>query len=128
MIYPISDNKWVSTIQVAPKKKGITITKNDQYELVPSRMQNWWRVCTDYRRLAASLEKILFFLILFINQILERLVGKTYYCCLDTYFGFHKIHDAPKNQEKTVFNILNFNRIYDSKFYSNSMLLDVLDY
>ncbi|KAM1226919.1 hypothetical protein ACFX2J_006199 [Malus domestica] len=38
IIYPISDSKWVSPTQVVPKKTGITVVKNDNNELVPTRM------------------------------------------------------------------------------------------
>lgn len=38
IIYPISDNKWVSPIQVVPKKSGVTIVKNEDNELVPTRV------------------------------------------------------------------------------------------
>ena len=37
IIYPISDSSWVSPIQVVPKKEGITVIKNDQNELIPTR-------------------------------------------------------------------------------------------
>ena len=37
IIYPISDNTWVSPIQVVPKKGGIIIVKNDNNELIPIR-------------------------------------------------------------------------------------------
>ena len=36
VIYPISDSKWVSSVQVVPKKSGITVVKNDEDELVPT--------------------------------------------------------------------------------------------
>jgi hypothetical protein len=51
IIYPISDNKWVLSAQVVPKKSGITAVKNEEDELVPTRMTAGWRVCIDYRRL-----------------------------------------------------------------------------
>ena len=35
VIYPISDSKWVSPIQVVPKKSGVTVVKNAENELVP---------------------------------------------------------------------------------------------
>ncbi|KAK9063928.1 hypothetical protein SSX86_017800 [Deinandra increscens subsp. villosa] len=102
MIYPISDSKWVSPVQVVPKKTGITVTKNEQGELIPTRVQNGWRVCIDYRRLNASTRKD-HFPLPFIDQMLERLAGKTHYCCLDGYSGFHQIPIAPEDQEKTTF-------------------------
>ena len=40
IIYPISNSKWVSPVQVVPKKIGITIVKNSKDELVPTRVQN----------------------------------------------------------------------------------------
>ena len=39
VIYPISDSKWVSPIQVVPKKSGVTVVKNNENELVPTRVQ-----------------------------------------------------------------------------------------
>ncbi|XP_027157534.1 uncharacterized protein LOC113759168, partial [Coffea eugenioides] len=44
IIYPISDSKWVSPVQVVPKKTGITVIENPKGELVPTRVQNGWRV------------------------------------------------------------------------------------
>ena len=38
IIYPISDSKWVSPVQVVPKKTGITVVKNSNDELVPTRV------------------------------------------------------------------------------------------
>ena len=32
VIYPISDSKWVSPVQVVPKKGGLTVIKNDKNE------------------------------------------------------------------------------------------------
>ncbi|CAN6583699.1 unnamed protein product [Malus baccata var. baccata] len=37
MIYPISDSKWISPTQGVPKRSGITVVKNDNNELVPTR-------------------------------------------------------------------------------------------
>src|SRR5262249_44744519 len=36
IIYPISDSKWVSPIQVVPKKGGMTVISNDKNELIPT--------------------------------------------------------------------------------------------
>ena len=35
LIYPISDNPWVSPIQVVPKKGGMTVVPNERNELIP---------------------------------------------------------------------------------------------
>lgn len=42
MIYPISDSKWVSPTQVVPERTGITVVKNDNNELVPTRLTTGW--------------------------------------------------------------------------------------
>jgi len=42
IIYPISDSSWVSPVQVVPKNSGITVVKNDDDELIPTRIQTGW--------------------------------------------------------------------------------------
>ncbi|XP_068344181.1 uncharacterized protein [Pyrus communis] len=37
--YPISDSRWVTSVQVVPKKSGVTVVKNAENELVPTRIQ-----------------------------------------------------------------------------------------
>jgi len=41
IIYPISDSEWASPVQVVPKKTGITVIRNDENELIPTRVQSW---------------------------------------------------------------------------------------
>nr|GFB64920.1 reverse transcriptase domain-containing protein [Tanacetum cinerariifolium] len=38
LIYHISDSPWVSPIHCVPKKGGMTVIKNDENELVPTRL------------------------------------------------------------------------------------------
>nr|GFC73377.1 reverse transcriptase domain-containing protein [Tanacetum cinerariifolium] len=38
LIYLISDSPWVSPIHCVPKKGGMTVIKNDENELVPTRL------------------------------------------------------------------------------------------
>nr|GEW88395.1 DNA-directed DNA polymerase [Tanacetum cinerariifolium] len=73
LIYPISDSPWVSPIHCVPKKEGMTVIKNDENELVPTRL------------------------------MLERLAGNEYYCFLDGFSGYFQIPIDPKDQEKTTF-------------------------
>ena len=40
IVYPILDSEWVSLVQVVPKKTGTTVTKNDNDELIPMRIQS----------------------------------------------------------------------------------------
>ena len=102
VIYPISDSNWVSPIQVIPKKTRIIVVKNQNDELVPTRVQNGWWVCIDYRKLNAVTRKD-HFPLPFIDQMLERLAGHSYYCFLDGCSGYFQIAIAPEDQEKTTF-------------------------
>ncbi|XP_028183205.1 uncharacterized protein LOC114370087 [Glycine soja] len=74
IIYPISNSTWVSPVQVVPKKLGITVVKNQDDELILTRVAYSWRVCIDYRRLNQETRKD-HFARPFINQVLERLAG-----------------------------------------------------
>ncbi|XP_031253479.1 uncharacterized protein LOC116111443 [Pistacia vera] len=56
VIYPISDSNWVSPVQVVPKMTGITVVKNQNDELVPTRVQNGWQ---DFSKIALPLCKLL---------------------------------------------------------------------
>ncbi|KAI5326989.1 hypothetical protein L3X38_026385 [Prunus dulcis] len=102
MIYPISDSKWVSPTQAVPKRTGITVVKNDNNELVPTRLTTGWRMCVDYRKLNTGTRKD-HFPLPFIDQMLERLAGRAFYCFLDGYSGYNQIPITPEDQEKTTF-------------------------
>nr|GFB30520.1 reverse transcriptase domain-containing protein [Tanacetum cinerariifolium] len=102
MIYPISDSPWVSPIHCVPKKGGMTVIKNDEKELVPTRLVMGWRVCIDYRKLNEATRKD-HFPLPFMDQMLERLAGNEYYCFLHGFSGYFQIPINPKDQEKTTF-------------------------
>ncbi|XP_068329671.1 uncharacterized protein [Pyrus communis] len=102
IIYPISDSKWVSPVQVVPKRSGVTVVKNEASELVPTRVQNSWRVCTDYRKINNTTRKD-HFPVPFIDQMLERLASHSHYCFLNGYSGYNQIAVDPEDQEKTTF-------------------------
>ncbi|CAN6547255.1 unnamed protein product [Malus baccata var. baccata] len=53
VIYPISDSHWVSSVQVVPKKSRVTVLKNAENELVPTRIQTGF-----YRRFIKDFSKI----------------------------------------------------------------------
>nr|GFA07455.1 DNA-directed DNA polymerase [Tanacetum cinerariifolium] len=102
LIYPISDSPWVSPIHCVPKKGGMTVIKNDENKLVPTRHITGWRVCIDYRKLNEATRKD-HFPLPFMDQMLERLAGNEYYCFLDGFSGYFQILIDPKDQEKTTF-------------------------
>lgn len=87
---------------MVPKKSGITVVKNEENELAPTRMTIGWRVCIDYRRLNKETRKD-HLPLPFIDQMLESLVGHSYYCFLDGYSGYNQIAIAPEDQEKITF-------------------------
>ncbi|KAL4304561.1 hypothetical protein GQ457_10G010670 [Hibiscus cannabinus] len=102
IIYPISDSEWVSPVQCVPKKGGMTVISNEKNELIPTRTVTGWRVCMDYRKLNKATRKD-HFPLPFIDQILDRLAGKQFYCFLDGYSGYNQIAIAPEDQSKTTF-------------------------
>ncbi|KAL5562245.1 hypothetical protein UlMin_031992 [Ulmus minor] len=102
IIYPISDSSWVSPVQCVPKKGGMTVVENAKNELIPTRVVTGWRICMDYRRLNKNTRKD-HFPLPFIDQMLDRLAGREYYCFLDGYSGYNQIVIAPEDQHKTTF-------------------------
>ncbi|RDX96581.1 hypothetical protein CR513_20758, partial [Mucuna pruriens] len=66
IINPISDSQWVSPVQVIPKTSGMTVMKTQQDELATLK---------DH------------FPLPFIDQVLEKLAGKSHYCFLDGFSG-----------------------------------------
>ncbi|CAM8904921.1 unnamed protein product [Rhodiola kirilowii] len=102
IIYPISDSQWVSHVHVVPKKSGITVEEDAEGKIVTTRVKNGWRMCIDYRKLNAVTRKD-HFPLPFIDQMLDRLAGKPYFCFLDGFSGYNLIPIAPEDQEKTTF-------------------------
>ncbi|KAL1567124.1 hypothetical protein AAHA92_02640 [Salvia divinorum] len=102
IIYSIPDSEWVSPVHMVPKKSRIQVVTNDRNELVPTRLVTGWRMCIDYRKLNAATSKD-HFPLPFIDQMLERLTGKQYFCFLDGYSGYFQIYVDPEDQSKTTF-------------------------
>jgi hypothetical protein len=88
IIYPIFNSKWVSPIHIVPKRARLTIVKNNDDELVSTRIQSGWRVCIDYCKLNAATRKDHFSLP-FIDQMVEHLAGHEYCYFLDGYSGYN---------------------------------------
>nr|GEZ25794.1 reverse transcriptase domain-containing protein [Tanacetum cinerariifolium] len=102
LIYPISDNPWVSLVHCVLKKEGFTVVENEDNELIPTRLVTGWRVCIDYHKLNEDTRKD-HFPLPFMDQMLERLAGNQFYCFLNGFSGYFQISIDPKDQEKTTF-------------------------
>ena len=75
---------------------------NEKDELIPTRTMTGQRVCMDYRMLNKATRKD-HFPLPFIDQMLDILAGKQYYCFLYGYSAYNHITIAPEDQEKTTF-------------------------
>lgn len=78
------DCKWVNPVQCAPKKDGMTVVANEKNELIPLMPMTGWRVCMDYHKLNSWTLKD-HFPIPFMDQMLNWVVGRGWYCFLDGY-------------------------------------------
>ncbi|GJZ75264.1 reverse transcriptase domain-containing protein [Tanacetum coccineum] len=81
---------------------GLIYPISDSPLLIPTRLVTGWRVCIDYRKLNEATHKD-HFPLPFMDQMLERLAGKEYYCFLDGFSGYFQIPFDPHDQEKTTF-------------------------
>ena len=99
IIYLVSDSQWVSPVHVVPKKPGVTVTMNNKGAEIQTRLPTKWRVYIDYQKLNAAKKKD-HFTLSFIDQILDRLAGQTYFCFLDGYSGYNQIAIHPDDQER----------------------------
>jgi hypothetical protein len=102
IIYPISDSQWVSPVHIVPKKTSLTLIPNEQNELIPIRVKNGWRMCIDFSKLNANIRKD-HFPIPFIDEMLERLAGKLFFCFLDGFSSYYQIVIAQEDQENKTF-------------------------
>ena len=102
IIYPISDSQWVSLVHVVPKKVGVMITTNEKGEEIKTRLLKKWRFCIDCWKLNSATKKD-HFPLPFINQIMDRLAGSSYFCFLNGYSGYNQIGIQLDDQEKLTF-------------------------
>ncbi|GJY80586.1 reverse transcriptase domain-containing protein [Tanacetum coccineum] len=102
LIYPISNSPWVSPVHCVPKKGGITVVKNEENELIPTRLVTGWRVCIDYRKLNDATRKDHIPFTIHGIIILERLPEMIQFF-LDGITGYFQIPIDPLDQEKTTF-------------------------
>ncbi|KAL4386616.1 hypothetical protein GQ457_09G016480 [Hibiscus cannabinus] len=83
------------------RNSGSIDTNIAEAQINPETVTSWW-VCMDYRKLNKATRKD-HFPLPFIDQMLDRLEGKPFYCFLDGYSGYNQIAIAPEDQSKTTF-------------------------
>ena len=76
--------------------------RNEKNDLIPVRTVTDWRMCIDYRKLNDATRKD-HYPLPFMDQMLKRLAGQSFYCFLDGYSGYNQIVVDPNDQEKTTF-------------------------
>ena len=59
-------------------------------------------MCKDYRKLNAATRKD-HFPLLFLDQVLERVMGQAFYYFLDSYSSYNQKEIALEDQDKTTF-------------------------
>nr|GFC36425.1 reverse transcriptase domain-containing protein [Tanacetum cinerariifolium] len=96
---------WVSPVHCVSKKGGIIMVKNEDNDLIPTRLVMGWRVCIDYQKLNDATWKD-YFPLPFMDQMLNRLAGNEFYCFLDGFSGYFLILIDPQDLEKTTFTCL----------------------
>jgi hypothetical protein len=79
VIYHISDNEWVSPVQVVLKKGVMTIIRNEENKLIPQQIVIGWWMCIDYRKLNKATQKY-HFPLPFNGEMLERLSNHSFFC------------------------------------------------
>ena len=93
--------KWINPVQLVPKTTRIIVIMNEKNDLVFTRVYSRGDVDVDYRKLNMVTRKgHLSFP--FIDQILERLAGHTYYCFLDEYSDYTQL-SIKWDEDKTTF-------------------------
>jgi len=85
-----------------PKKGGMMIVKNENNELISTRIVTCWCMCIDYSKSNKATRKDHFSLP-FIDQLLERLAKNSYFCYLDGYSGFIQIAIQPSDKGNATF-------------------------
>ncbi|XP_070035423.1 uncharacterized protein [Nicotiana tomentosiformis] len=98
IIFPISDSNWVSLVECVPNKDGMLVVQNENNKLISTRIVTGWRICMDYRRLNKATRKD-HFPLPFIDQMLDRLAGRSHFCFLDGYSGYNQISIALEDRE-----------------------------
>jgi hypothetical protein len=94
VIYLVSNIEWVSLVQVVPKKGEMTVICNEKNELIAQWTVTGWRMCIDYQKLNKATQKD-HFPLPFIDEMLERLANRSFFCYLNGYSSYNQIPIHP---------------------------------
>nr|GEV50106.1 reverse transcriptase domain-containing protein [Tanacetum cinerariifolium] len=67
-----------------------------------NKVDRSWRMCIDFNNINSACPKD-YYPLRDINQNIESLMGYRYKCFLDAYKGYHQVHMAKDDEEKTAF-------------------------
>ncbi|KAA3480244.1 Retrovirus-related Pol polyprotein from transposon 17.6 [Gossypium australe] len=101
--------KWLDFLVNVPKKGGTTVLENENNELILTMTIIGWQICINYRKLNKATRKD-HFLLLFLNQMLDKLAGQGYYCFLDEFSGYNQRIVDSKDQHRTTLLARTFQR------------------
>jgi hypothetical protein len=97
----ISDSKWVGPIHVWPRWPSVTIGRKKNNELFQTRVQRGWKGCIHNSKLKAITRKD-HFPPLFIDPLVARSAGYSYYSVFDGYSSYNHVTLDPGKQENTT--------------------------
>ena len=89
-------------VKCVPKKGGMAVVPYERHKLVPMRLEIEWNVCMDSQKLNPWTEKVRL-LMPFMDQILDILASKGWYCFHYFYPGYNQISISHEDQDKTTF-------------------------
>ena len=112
----------MSQVHVVPKKGGFIVIRNENNELIPTRIVTGWRVCIDSRKLNTATRKD-HYPLPFIDQMLDRLAWHSHYCFLDGYSGYIQIAIAQRIRRKVDLHVLKAPLILEGCLLDYVMLL-----
>ena len=118
-IYPVNNSEWVLPIEVIPKKVGA-----DKKVKI--------RVCHDFRKLNVAMKKD-YFLLPFIDIILDHISEQEYYSFMDGFSGYNQVFIRMGDQLKTTFTTewrtFSFNRmpfgLYNAPRTFQRLMMDI---
>nr|GEV38876.1 reverse transcriptase domain-containing protein [Tanacetum cinerariifolium] len=114
LIYPIFDNPWVSPVHCVPKKGGFIVVKNQENDLIPTRLVTGWRTMEvfmdDFSVFGNSFENCLSWL----DKILQRCEDtklclnweKSHFMVKEGIFLGHKISKNEIEVDKAKVNVI----------------------